>query len=93
MDLTRGLFLFVGLVAIIAGAFMLFFEAGLDRWVSMSILVAGVLIFVGLAVVGFATGAPRDPPPPRERRAPPREERLSEDRREDDQPPERERER
>ncbi len=75
MDLTRGIFLLVGLIAIIAGAFMLFFEAGLDRWVSMTILIGGVLIFVGLAVVGFATSAPRDPPPETRERRPPKEER------------------
>lgn len=75
MDPTRGIFLVLGLVAIIAGAFMLFFEAGLDRWVSMTILVAGILVFVGLIVVGFATSAPQDPPPPEERPPPEREER------------------
>lgn len=59
---------------------MLFFEAGLERWISMTILLAGVLIFVGIAVIGFASSAPRDPPP-RERREPPPEERPPEDRR------------
>jgi hypothetical protein len=53
----------VGLVAILAGAYLLYFEAGLDRWVSIGILGAGVLVFVGLAVMTFATNSPRDPAP------------------------------
>lgn len=80
MDFVRMTFMLLGLIAVIGGALMLFFEAGLERWISMTILLAGVLIFVGIAVIGFASSAPRDPPP-RERREPPPEERPPEDRR------------
>lgn len=51
----------VGLVAILAGAYLLYFEAGLDRWVSIGILGAGLLLFVGLAVMTFASSAPSEP--------------------------------
>jgi hypothetical protein len=53
----------VGLVAILAGAYLLYFEAGFDRWVSIGILGAGLLLFVGLAVMTFASSAPTDPSP------------------------------
>ena len=62
MNATRTVMWLVGLVAILAGAYLLYFEAGLDRWVSLGIVGAGVLIFVGLAVMTFAGGA-RDTAP------------------------------
>ncbi|MFA5945100.1 MAG: hypothetical protein WC876_11620 [Candidatus Thermoplasmatota archaeon] len=63
MNATRSVMWMVGLVAILAGAYLLYFEAGLDRWVSIGILGAGLLLFVGLAVMTFASGAPTDPSP------------------------------
>lgn len=61
MNATRSVLWMIGLVAIIAGAYLLYFEAGLDRWVSIGILGAGILVFVGLAAMTFASGAPNDP--------------------------------
>jgi hypothetical protein len=63
MNATRAVIWMVGLVAILAGAYLLYFEAGLDRWVSIGILGAGILVFVGLAVMTFAGSAPTDPAP------------------------------
>ncbi|MEA3136402.1 MAG: hypothetical protein QOJ26_1073 [Thermoplasmata archaeon] len=57
----------VGLVVILAGAYLLYFEAGFDRWISIGVLGAGLLLFVGLAVMSFAGGAPTDPSPTRAR--------------------------
>lgn len=62
MNATRTVMWMVGLVAILVGAFLLYFETGLDRWVSLGIVGAGLLVFVGLAVMTFAGGA-RDSPP------------------------------
>lgn len=63
MNPTRAVIWMLGLVAILAGAYLLYFEAGLDRWVSIGLLGAGLLVFVGLAVMTFANSAPRDPSP------------------------------
>lgn len=56
MNPTRTVIWMVGLVAILAGAYLLYFEANLDRWVSIGILGAGLLLFIGLAVMTFASG-------------------------------------
>lgn len=61
MNPTRMVIWMVGLVAILAGAYLLYFEANLDRWVSIGILGAGLLVFIGLAVMTFASGAPSEP--------------------------------
>jgi hypothetical protein len=53
----------LGIVVILAGVFLLYFEAGLSRWVSLGIVGAGVLLFVGMAIMAFASGAPSDPSP------------------------------
>lgn len=63
MNATRSVMWMVGLVAILAGAYLLYFEAGLDRWVSLGILGAGLLLFIGLAVMTFANSAPSEPSP------------------------------
>ena len=56
MNPTRTVMWMVGLVAILAGAYLLYFEANLARWVSIGILGAGLLVFIGLAVMTFASG-------------------------------------
>lgn len=61
MNATRTVLWMVGLVAIVGGAALLYFEAGLDRWVSIGIVGAGLLVFVGLAVMTFATNSPAEP--------------------------------
>ena len=55
MNPTRTVIWMVGLVAILAGAYLLYFEANLARWVSIGILGAGLLVFIGLAVMTFAS--------------------------------------
>ena len=60
MNATRAIFLVLGIAFILAGAYMLFFQANLDRWISVGILTAGILIFVGVVVLGFAGSAPSD---------------------------------
>lgn len=65
MNPTRTVIWMVGLVAILAGAYLLYFEANLDRWVSLGILGAGLLVFAGLAVMTFASGQPEAPTAPR----------------------------
>lgn len=52
----------VGLIIVVAAAYLLYFEADLNRWLSMGILSAGILLFVGLAVMMFAGSAPSEPP-------------------------------
>lgn len=61
MNPTRTVVWMVGLVAILAGAYLLYFEAGFDRWVSLGILGAGLLVFIGIAVMTFANTAPQEP--------------------------------
>jgi len=62
MNVTRTVMWLVGLVVLVLGAYMIYFEAGLDRWVSLGIVGAGLLIFIGLSVMAFAGGARNDPP-------------------------------
>ena len=52
----------VALAFILGGAYLLYFEADLNRWVSIGVLMAGFLLFIGLAVMSFASGAPADKP-------------------------------
>jgi len=63
MNPTRTVIWMVGLVAILAGAYLLYFEANLERWVSIGILGAGLLVFIGLAVMTFASGQSDASPP------------------------------
>lgn len=77
MDLARTMLMVLGLVAIIGGVLMVFFEVGLDQWISMNLLIAGLLIFAGMAVLVFAGSAPFDPPHGRERRREREEERAA----------------
>lgn len=58
MNVTRSILLGLGLLLAVVGIYMLFFEAGLNRWVSVGVLTAGILVFIGLVVVGFASSAP-----------------------------------
>lgn len=66
MSPLRMIFMALGIAIFIFGVYLFFFEAGLEQWVSIGILTAGVIIFVGLLVMGFASGAPRDEPAGRE---------------------------
>jgi hypothetical protein len=62
MNATRAILWVLGIAFVLGGAYMLYFEAGLNRWVSIGVLTAGFLLFIGLAVLGFADRAPSDAP-------------------------------
>jgi hypothetical protein len=56
----RAILYFFGIVLVIAALAIFFFQTGLDRWVPVSLLAAGVLLIIGLAVMSFADSAPSD---------------------------------
>ena len=58
MNASRTITMILGLAFLLAGAYLLYFEANLSRWVSVGILSAGVLLFIGLAVMTYAGNAP-----------------------------------
>lgn len=62
MNAMRAILWVLGIIFVLGGAYMLYFEAGLSRWVSIGVLTAGFLLFIGLAVLGFADRAPSDTP-------------------------------
>lgn len=64
MNPTRAVMWMFGVVVLLAGAYLLYFEADLNRWVSIGVLGAGFLIFIGLAVMTFAGSSPNDPTNP-----------------------------
>ena len=56
----RAILYFLGVILVIAALAMFFFQTGLDRWVPVGLLAAGVLLIIGLAVMSFADSAPED---------------------------------
>lgn len=60
MNATRAILMSAGIVIVLVGAYLLYFEANLDRWISIGILTAGILLFVGMCVMAFAGGARSD---------------------------------
>lgn len=60
MSPTRTIIWVVGVLMIIAGGSILFFETGLSNWIPATIAGAGLLLIVGLIVLTFATSAPAD---------------------------------
>lgn len=56
MNTTRAALWGVGIVLILVSAYIFYFEANLSRWFSVTILAAGMLLFVGLLVLTFAGG-------------------------------------
>lgn len=56
----RAILYFLGVILVIAALAMFFFQTGLDRWVPVGLLAAGVLLIIGLAVMSFADNAPED---------------------------------
>lgn len=50
----------LGTLLVIGALLMFFFESGLDRWVPVSMLIAGILLILGLSVMGFADRAPAE---------------------------------
>jgi hypothetical protein len=60
MNATRvGLWL-LGIAFVLGGAYLLYFEANLSRWVSLGVLTAGLLLFIGLAVMAFSGHSSND---------------------------------
>lgn len=57
---SRAILYFLGVVLVIAALAMFFFQSGLDRWVPVGLLAAGVLLIIGLAVMSFADSAPEE---------------------------------
>lgn len=51
----------VGVGVLLIGAYLFYFQADLDRWVSIGIVTAGILVFVGVCIMMFAGGARTDP--------------------------------
>ena len=60
LSASRAILYFLGIVLVIAALAIFFFQTGLDRWVPVSLLAAGVLLIIGLAVMSFADSAPGD---------------------------------
>ncbi|HUR25879.1 MAG TPA: hypothetical protein VM327_07705 [Candidatus Thermoplasmatota archaeon] len=56
----RAIMYFLGVILVIAALAMLFFQTGLQRWVPVGLLAAGVLLIIGLAVMSFADNAPEE---------------------------------
>ena len=56
----RAILYFLGVILVIAALAMFFFQTGLDRWVPVGLLAAGVLLIIGLAVMSFADNAPNE---------------------------------
>lgn len=47
-----------GIILVVASLAMFFFASGLNRWVPVGILGAGLLLIIGIAVVGYAETTP-----------------------------------
>jgi multisubunit Na+/H+ antiporter MnhB subunit len=54
----RMMMYFLGVILVVLALGIFFFSTGLDRWVPVSLLAAGVLLIIGLAVMSFADSAP-----------------------------------
>ena len=60
LSASRAILYFLGIVLVIAALAIFFFQTGLDRWVPVGLLAAGVLLIIGLAVMSFADNAPEE---------------------------------
>ena len=58
MNAGRAILYFLGVLLVVTALLMFFFQAGLNRWVPVGLLAAGVLLIIGLAVMSFADTAP-----------------------------------
>jgi hypothetical protein len=58
MSASRAVMYFLGVILVVVALAMFFFQTGLDRWVPVGLLAAGVLLIIGLAVMSFADSAP-----------------------------------
>lgn len=57
---SRAIMYFLGVILVVGALLMFFFQTGLDRWVPIGLLAAGVLLIIGLAVLSFAGNAPSE---------------------------------
>jgi len=60
MNAGRVLLYFLGVILVVAALGIFFVQSGISRWVPVSLLAAGVLLIIGLAVMSFADSAPAD---------------------------------
>ncbi len=60
MNPARMLMYLIGIILVVGALMVFFFEFGLDRWVSVTLLGAGILLIVGLSVMSFADTAPSE---------------------------------
>ncbi len=60
MSAGRSILYLLGILLVIGALAMFFFESGLNRWVPVGLLAAGVLLIIGLAVMSFANTAPEE---------------------------------
>jgi hypothetical protein len=60
MNAARMVVFILGIALVILGAWMLFFQAGLNKWVPIGVAGAGLLILIGLMVVGFSEEVPEE---------------------------------
>lgn len=67
LSASRMIMYLLGAALVVVAVVMFFFAGGLDRWVPVSMLIAGILLILGLSVMGFADNSPSDRPPVRER--------------------------
>lgn len=51
----------LGVLLVLAAVFIFFMETGLARWVPFSLAAAGVILFIGLAIMSFAEKSPSEP--------------------------------
>jgi uncharacterized membrane protein len=60
MSAGRSILYLLGIVLVVGALLMFFFQTGLNRWVPVGLLAAGVLLIIGLAVMSFANTAPEE---------------------------------
>jgi CHASE2 domain-containing sensor protein len=60
MNGARMVVFVLGLALILVGAWMLFVQANLSRWIPIGIAGAGLLVLIGLLVIGFSENASSD---------------------------------
>lgn len=58
MSGSRTMLYFLGIVLVVIAVAVFFFAAGLNRWIPVSMLAAGILLIIGLSVMGFSHDAP-----------------------------------
>lgn len=51
----------LGVFMVLAAIFIFFMETGLAKWVPFSLAAAGVILFIGLAIMSFAERSPGEP--------------------------------